>query len=68
MLSLSDTDAVCVTTTLAQSLKTEINCHWTKELHTRRPQHTHFVQTVTVESEVDLSSGLCWGEPTIICL
>jgi len=65
---LHDTNAACVTTDLVQSLKPEINCHWTKELHKRRPQKTHFVQTVTVEFAVDLSSGLRWGEPTIICL
>jgi len=65
---LSDTDAACVTIALAQSLKTEINCHWTKKLYKRRPKHTHFVQTVNVEFAVDLSSGLQWGELTITCL
>jgi hypothetical protein len=55
---LSDTDTACVTIALAQSLKTEINYHWTKELYKRRPQQTHFEQTVTVEFAVDLSSGL----------
>jgi hypothetical protein len=65
---LSDTDAACVTIALAQSLKMEINCHQTKEFYKSRPKHTHFVQTVTVEFAVDLSSGSRWGEPTIICL
>ena len=58
----------CVTIALAQSLKMEINCHWTKELYKRRPKHKHFVQTVTAEFAVDLSSGSRWAEPTIICL
>jgi hypothetical protein len=65
---LTDTDVACVTIALARSLKTEINCHWTKELYKRRPKQTHFVHTVTWEFAVDLSSGLRWGEPTIICL
>ena len=56
---LSDTDTVCITIALAHSLKTEINCNWTKELHNRRPQHTHLVQIVTMEFAVDLCSGLC---------
>jgi len=56
---LSDNDAACVTIALAQSLKTEINCHWTKELYKRIPQHTHFFQIVTVEFAVNVNSGLC---------
>jgi len=65
---LHDTNAASVTIDLVQSLKTEIKYHWTKELYKRRPQMTRFVQTVTMEFAVDLSSGLRSGEPTIICL